>query len=185
MKQLRYSAVVFAGILLLNSLLSAQQAAVSTSGAAVVPRLVKVSGKAIDQGKVLTGVTGATFAIYSEETGGLSALAGNPERAGRQQGQLHRATGRVGIYGQATGVGYGIIGQSSSGYGLFGASSCFPGVGGISGSNYAIYGLSESNHGVVGQTLNANAYGVYGTNTEAGGVGVYGLAIGVLGLRLK
>ena len=70
MKQLRYSAVVFAGILLLNSLLSAQQAAVSTSAAAVVPRLVNFSGKAIDQGKVLSGVTGATFAIYSEETGG-------------------------------------------------------------------------------------------------------------------
>jgi hypothetical protein len=92
------------------------------------------------------------------------------------------ATG-VGIYGQATGDGYGIIGQSSSGYGLFGESSSFPGVGGISGSNYAIYGLSESNHGVVGQTLNANAYGVYGTNTEAGGVGVYGLAsTGVVGV---
>src|ERR1700684_2984439 len=70
MKQLRYSPLVFVGILLLSSLLSAQQAAVSTSAAAIVPRLVNFSGKAIDQGKTLTGVTGATFAIYSEETGG-------------------------------------------------------------------------------------------------------------------
>ena len=70
MKQLRYSPLVFVGILLLSSLLSAQQAAVSTSAAAIVPRLVNFSGKAIDQGKALTGVTGITFAIYSEETGG-------------------------------------------------------------------------------------------------------------------
>ena len=70
MKQLRYSPLVFVGILLLSSLLSAQQAAVPTSAAAIVPRLVNFSGKAIDQGKALSGVTGATFAIYSEETGG-------------------------------------------------------------------------------------------------------------------
>jgi hypothetical protein len=70
MKQLRYSALVFVGALLLCSLLSAQQAAVSTSAAAIVPRLVNFSGKTIDQGKALTGVTGITFAIYSEGTGG-------------------------------------------------------------------------------------------------------------------
>ena len=70
MKQLRYSPLVFVGTLLLSSLLSAQQAAVFTSAPAVVPRLVNFSGKAIDQGKALTGVTGITFAIYSEETGG-------------------------------------------------------------------------------------------------------------------
>ena len=38
--------------------------------AAIVPRLVNLSGKTIDQGKVGTGVTGITLAIYSEETGG-------------------------------------------------------------------------------------------------------------------
>jgi hypothetical protein len=70
MKRFLSSPSVFAGILLLCSLLSAQQAAVSTSAAASVPRLVNFSGKAIDQGKVLTGVTGITFAIYSEESGG-------------------------------------------------------------------------------------------------------------------
>jgi hypothetical protein len=70
MKRFLYSPSVLAAILLLSSLLSAQQAAVSTSAAAIVPRLVNFSGKAIDQGKALTGVTGITFAIYSEETGG-------------------------------------------------------------------------------------------------------------------
>src|SRR3984957_1175475 len=70
MKQLRSSPLVFLATLLLSSLLSAQRAAVFTSAAAVVPRLVNFSGKAIDQGKALTGVTGITFAIYSEETGG-------------------------------------------------------------------------------------------------------------------
>ena len=70
MKRFLYSPLVFTCILLLCSLLSAQQAAVSTSAAAVVPRLVNFSGKATDQGKVVTGVTGITFAIYSEEAGG-------------------------------------------------------------------------------------------------------------------
>jgi hypothetical protein len=58
------------GILLLGSLLSAQQSAVSTSAAAVVPRLVNFSGKAIDQGKAVAGVSGITFAIHNEESDG-------------------------------------------------------------------------------------------------------------------
>src|ERR1700685_2535283 len=70
MKRFRYSPSVFASVLLLCSLLRAQQAAVSTSAAAVVPRLVNFSGKAVDQGKTITGITGVTFSIYSEETGG-------------------------------------------------------------------------------------------------------------------
>ncbi len=70
MKRFLYSPSVLAGILLLGSLLSAQQSAVSTSAAAVVPRLVNFSGKAIDQGKAVAGVTGITFAIYNEESDG-------------------------------------------------------------------------------------------------------------------
>jgi trimeric autotransporter adhesin len=70
MKRFLYSSSVLAGILLLGSLLSAQQSAVSTSAAAVVPRLVNFSGKAIDQGKAVAGVTGITFAIYNEESDG-------------------------------------------------------------------------------------------------------------------
>jgi trimeric autotransporter adhesin len=38
---------------------------------AVVPRLVNYSGKAIDaEGKIISGTAGATFAIYSEQSGG-------------------------------------------------------------------------------------------------------------------
>ena len=70
MKRFLYSPSVLAGILLLGSLLNAQQSAVSTSAAAVVPRLVNFSGKAIDQGKAVAGVTGITFAIYNEESDG-------------------------------------------------------------------------------------------------------------------
>jgi trimeric autotransporter adhesin len=70
MKRFRYSPSVFASVLLLCSLLSAQQAAVSTSAAAVVPRLVNFSGKAVDQGKTITGIAGITFSIYGGETGG-------------------------------------------------------------------------------------------------------------------
>ena len=52
-------------------LLGALAAAQSTNSqsSAVVPRLVNFSGKAVDEGKVITGVAGATFAIYSEESG--------------------------------------------------------------------------------------------------------------------
>ena len=55
---------------LLVCLASAQSPIASQSSAAVVPRLVNFSGKAIDGGKLIMGVAGATFAIYSEESGG-------------------------------------------------------------------------------------------------------------------
>jgi hypothetical protein len=43
----------------------------SLTGAATVPRLVNYSAKATDaQGKVISGIAGATFAIYKEESGG-------------------------------------------------------------------------------------------------------------------
>jgi hypothetical protein len=41
------------------------------SQSAVVPRLVNFSGRTADaDGKVITGIAGVTFAIYSEQTGG-------------------------------------------------------------------------------------------------------------------
>jgi len=54
----------------LFSSLAAAQSPNSSQSSAVVPRLVNFSGKAVDGGKVITGVAGATFAIYSEESGG-------------------------------------------------------------------------------------------------------------------
>jgi hypothetical protein len=63
----------FLAFLLFCSLINAQQTT-SSAGSGVVPRLVKFSGKAVDvQGKVVSGIAGATFAIYKEESGG-SAL---------------------------------------------------------------------------------------------------------------
>src|SRR5260370_22677364 len=50
--------------------MNAQQAP-SLTGSATVPRLVNFSGKATDtQGKAISGIAGATFAIYKEESGG-------------------------------------------------------------------------------------------------------------------
>jgi hypothetical protein len=50
--------------------MNAQQTA-SLTGSATVPRLVNFSGKATDlQGKAVSGIAGATFAIYKEESGG-------------------------------------------------------------------------------------------------------------------
>jgi hypothetical protein len=54
--------------LLLGSLAAAQSTS-SAQSSAVVPRLVNFSGKAVAEGKVITGVAGATFAIYREESG--------------------------------------------------------------------------------------------------------------------
>ncbi len=70
-KKISHLLPVILGMLWLSSLLSAQQAAVSTSSVAAVPRLVNFSGKAIDaEGKAIPGVTGITFAIYGEQYGG-------------------------------------------------------------------------------------------------------------------
>jgi hypothetical protein len=58
------------GSLLLCVFLNAQQST-SQSSAVVVPRLVNYSGKAVDeQGKTITGIAGATFAIYKTQEGG-------------------------------------------------------------------------------------------------------------------
>jgi hypothetical protein len=59
----------FTLVLLVCSVMNAQQATISST-AAVVPRLVNFSGQAVQGGKVITGTAGATFAIYSEESGG-------------------------------------------------------------------------------------------------------------------
>jgi hypothetical protein len=54
----------------LGSLTNAQQTS-SSAESAVVPRLVNFPGKATDtQGKAISGITGATFAIYQEQSGG-------------------------------------------------------------------------------------------------------------------
>jgi hypothetical protein len=57
-------------LLLFCSAMNAQQSS-SSAGSATVPRLVNFSGKATDiQGKAISGIAGATFAIYKEESGG-------------------------------------------------------------------------------------------------------------------
>jgi hypothetical protein len=58
------------GSLLLCTSLNAQQPN-SQSSAVVVPRLVNYSGKAVDeQGKTISGIAGATFAIYKTQESG-------------------------------------------------------------------------------------------------------------------
>jgi hypothetical protein len=50
---------------------SSSQTLQPSQASAVVPRLVNYSGKAIDaEGKIISGSAGATFAIYSEQSGG-------------------------------------------------------------------------------------------------------------------
>jgi hypothetical protein len=67
---------IFLTAVSLCSLAASQSANSSQSlqpsqASAIVPRLVNYSGKALDaNGKVVTGTAGATFAIYSEQSGG-------------------------------------------------------------------------------------------------------------------
>jgi hypothetical protein len=57
-------------LMLICCSLASAQSTVPSSPSAVVPRWVNFSGKATDGGKVITGVAGATFAIYRDESGG-------------------------------------------------------------------------------------------------------------------
>jgi hypothetical protein len=59
----------FVAVLLFGCFVNAQQPTSST--ATIVPRLVNFSGKAVDaEGKIITGIAGVTFAIYSEQSQG-------------------------------------------------------------------------------------------------------------------
>jgi hypothetical protein len=70
MKSAKHILSSFSMLLLFCWSINAQQTSSST-GSATVPRLVNFSGKATDtQGKNISGIAGATFAIYKEESGG-------------------------------------------------------------------------------------------------------------------
>ena len=70
MKFSRYLLNACLGFSLLCSFLNAQQPTASASSV-IVPRLVNFSGKATDtQGKIFTGIAGATFSIYRDQSEG-------------------------------------------------------------------------------------------------------------------
>jgi hypothetical protein len=91
MKSSGYALSMLLVILMLSSVVSAQQTV--TQSTPIVPRLVNFSGKAADsRGKSISGIAGLAFAIYKDQYEGTrrhSAVAGNPKRNSRQQGQLH------------------------------------------------------------------------------------------------
>jgi hypothetical protein len=67
MKFSRYLLNGCIGVSMFCSLLNAQQP-VALASSAVVPRMVNFSGRATDaQGKIITGIAGATFAIYQDQ----------------------------------------------------------------------------------------------------------------------
>src|SRR5271154_2541086 len=69
MTSIRFSVFALITIPVLSLFLNAQQPVPS----AVVPRLVNFSGKALDeQGKVISGIIAATFAIYKDQEGGAA-----------------------------------------------------------------------------------------------------------------
>ena len=70
MKSGRYSLSMVLAISMFCCLVAAQQGA-TISSSPTVPRLVNFTGQATDaQGKPVSGIAGATFAIYKEESGG-------------------------------------------------------------------------------------------------------------------
>src|SRR5450755_627981 len=71
MKTIRFSVLPLFTILAFPLYLNAQQPVPSATSAAVVPRLVSFSGKAVDaQGKTLSGIAGVTFTIYKGQSDG-------------------------------------------------------------------------------------------------------------------
>src|SRR5450755_2923517 len=71
MKTIRFSVLPLFTILAFPLYLNAQQPVPSATSAAVVPRLVSFSGKAVDaQGKPLSGIAGVTFTIYKGQSDG-------------------------------------------------------------------------------------------------------------------
>jgi len=71
MRFTRYSLCASLMILVLSSVLNAQQPAPPAGSSAVVPRLVNFSGRATDvQGKPVSGIAGITFAVYKGQNDG-------------------------------------------------------------------------------------------------------------------
>jgi len=71
MNKFRRSLPTLLVIVLLSSLLSAQQTSLATNSIAVVPRLVNYSGHVSGApGKPIAGIDGMTFSIYREQEGG-------------------------------------------------------------------------------------------------------------------
>jgi hypothetical protein len=71
MKTIRFSVLARFTILAFPLFLNAQQPEPSATSAAVVPRLVSFSGKAVDaQGKPLSAIAGVTFTIYKGQSDG-------------------------------------------------------------------------------------------------------------------
>src|SRR5271154_7559761 len=89
MTSIRFSVFALITIPVLSLFLNAQQPVPS----AVVPRLVNFSGKALDeQGKVISGIIAATFAIYKDQEGGaalwMETQNVSVDKAGRYSAQL-------------------------------------------------------------------------------------------------
>lgn len=102
---------------------------------------------------------------YSGETGTMLRVLGV---AGSNVYGIYADTdNQTAIFGEATGSGYGIVGNSNTGTAVYANSSTGYAVHGVS-ANDAIYGNSANANGVYG--VSTNGVGVYGQNASANGV---------------
>lgn len=131
-------------------------------------------GKFLASGGGGVGVHGAapSIGVYGEASVGVHGKS--------------TASGSKGVFGEATGSGTGVWGQSPDGTGVYGVAQSSTGqksgVRGISSSPDG-YGMNGSNQaltgpaiGVYGSTASPDGYGVHGSNQALAGsaVGVYG-----------
>ncbi|HHQ48931.1 MAG TPA: hypothetical protein ENK19_08635 [Acidobacteria bacterium] len=100
--------------------------------------------------------------------------------------------GNIGISGESTGTGFGVVGaidngssiltvgpvgvvgSAANGAGVVGLSDTNYGVDGISTSGPGVHGYSSAHDGVRGHSAGASKSGVYGFNENSKGYGVYG-----------
>ena len=153
-----------------------------------------------------SGVVGMSAAQYSagvwgENTGqGYGVYGKSPDNVGVRGesttwagvwGSSTGASGVVGVsagqynggvYGENTGLGYGVYGKSPDGLGVYGQSTSDIGVYGKSTSQTGVVGESSGHDGVRGTTTGANRIGVKGVADATGAVGVWGESVANTGV---
>jgi hypothetical protein len=149
----------------------------AANGTAVLAEAVsgEATGDAVDATNNGTG-----YGVYASSAGGIGVLGYSNYGGFGVVGTLSENAPSVsaGVYGDGSGVGYGVYGVSSSssgGVGVYGKGES--GVFGISttSGNNGVFGQATAGYGLSGQDL-SSGYGVYGQSDT--GKGIYGTCLG-------
>ena len=130
------------------------------------PTLVSVESTA--------GTTGAVAIFGKSNKGhGIHGVGGSGIYAG-----VYGEPGTIGygVWGKATGISFGVVGESTSGYGVWGKSENSPGVYGESTDDTGVEGRSTNGEGVVGRGKLDGVWGYSSTGNGVHGVTTSGYA---------